>query len=99
MKSTFLKLQWRDLLKGFVVAVITSVVATLYTSFEQGSLPTLAELKTAGLVGIGAGIAYLIKNLFTDTVKEAETIVEQAKKEEVIDDNNGAPESVEQVGG
>jgi hypothetical protein len=38
-------------------------VATL----DSGALPTLAELKSAGIVGLTAGISYLLKNLLTNS--------------------------------
>ena len=64
MQSSFLRLGWRDAVKGFVVAAITVVLGGLYTSVEAGSLPSAAQLQTLGLA---AGIAYLLKNFLTNS--------------------------------
>ena len=64
-QSNFLSLNWKDLLKGFIVAAITAAVTGISQSLEAGSFPTVAQLKTSALVGLAAGISYLIKNFFT----------------------------------
>lgn len=67
MKSSFLNLNIQDLLKGFVVAGLTAIGTVLLPSLESGLFPDLALLKTAGITGLTAGIAYLLKNLFTNS--------------------------------
>lgn len=76
MKSDIFSINWRDLGKGFVTAVITAALTAIATSIEAGHLPTLAELKTAGLIGLVAGIAYIIKNFFTNGTGEAKKTLE-----------------------
>jgi hypothetical protein len=66
--SGFGNINWLDILKGFIVAVLTVVLAGVYTSVQSGKLPTLAELGTLGIAGLAAGIGYLIKNLFSNNV-------------------------------
>lgn len=61
--SSFGTLNWSDLLKGFVVAVLSSVLTTVYTSFQSGSLSF--DWKAIGLVAGTSGLGYLIKNLLT----------------------------------
>lgn len=63
--SSFFSLNWQDAFRGFLIAAITAVIATVGQSINAGNLPTLAELKIAGLAGLTAGISYIIKNLFT----------------------------------
>ena len=63
--SGLLQLNLRDAARGFLVAFITSVLATIGQSINAGTLPTLTQLKVAGIVGLTAGMGYLIKNLFT----------------------------------
>lgn len=63
--SAFLSLNWRDVLKGFIVAAISAAVTGIAQTFQAGAIPTLEQLKTAGLVGVAAGFSYLIKNFFT----------------------------------
>lgn len=67
--SSFLSLSWRDLGKGIILAFLTAFVTAIYTSFTgaEAHLPTLAEIQTAVTVGVGATVAYLIKNLFTNS--------------------------------
>ena len=64
-QSNFLALNWKDVAKGFVVAAITSAVTGISQSLEAGALPTLVQLKTSALIGLAAGLSYLIKNFFT----------------------------------
>jgi hypothetical protein len=64
-QSNLFSLNWRDALNGFVVTAITSVVTTIGQSFESGNLPTLPQLKTAGVVGLAAGFSYIVKNFFS----------------------------------
>jgi len=65
--SSFLKLNFQDLLKGVIVTVLTSVLTSVYTIIQSGVMPTLAELKTIALTGLMAGIAYLCKNILTNS--------------------------------
>ncbi|KKR55855.1 MAG: hypothetical protein UT94_C0055G0003 [Candidatus Uhrbacteria bacterium GW2011_GWF2_40_263] len=68
--SNLFSLNWKDVAKGFLVAVLTVVITGLGTSLQSGKLPTLAELGTLGLAGLGAGVAYLLKNFFTNSNNE-----------------------------
>lgn len=64
-QSNFLAINWADVAKGFIVAAITAAVAGISQSLEAGSFPSLVQLKTSALVGLAAGLSYLIKNFFT----------------------------------
>lgn len=70
MNSFFLKLGKSDLIKGVVVAAIAAVGTGLLPVLQSGALPTLAQLQTAGIAGLTAGLAYLLKNLFTNSQGE-----------------------------
>jgi VIT1/CCC1 family predicted Fe2+/Mn2+ transporter len=70
MKSSFLNLNTQDLVKGFVVAFLSAALTGLITTLDSGTLPTLAELKQAGIVGLTAGLSYLLKNLLTNSQDE-----------------------------
>lgn len=59
-----------DLVKGFFVAVVTVVLTAIVPLLQGGAFPTLGQLKTMGLAGLAAGIAYLIKNLLTNSKDE-----------------------------
>lgn len=60
---------WRDALKGLVVAVITAVLSTIYATIEQGGdlfdINYLSILKIA----LTAGIGYVLKNLLFEPPK------------------------------
>jgi hypothetical protein len=65
--SNFLNLNVDDLVKGFIVAFLSTALTGLISTLDSGALPTLAELKSAGIVGLTAGISYLLKNLLTNS--------------------------------
>lgn len=61
--SAFGKLNNNDMVKGLVVAMITGVLLFIYPLLVQHQLPQLSDvLYTAAI----AGVAYLIKNVFTN---------------------------------
>jgi hypothetical protein len=53
----------KEILHGAVVAIGGAVSAVIVPVLNSGTLPTGSQLKSAGVIGIGAGLAYLIKNL------------------------------------
>ena len=55
--SVFGKLNVRDLINGLVVAFLTASLTGLIATLESGALPTVDELKTAGLSGLVAALA------------------------------------------
>lgn len=63
-QSNFLSLGWRDLLRGFLLALIAFVLNWLQITFIP-ALDISPEVKTMIL----AGLAYLAKNLFTSPDK------------------------------
>ena len=66
--STFLKLNWKDLAKGFVVAIITALITACYQIIQTDFTFDWLTFKPAFLTAIAAGLSYLIKNLFTNSV-------------------------------
>jgi VIT1/CCC1 family predicted Fe2+/Mn2+ transporter len=65
--SKFLNLNLVDLGKGLIVAVITAVLTFAYEALQAGTLFAPGTLKTVGLVALSALVAYLLKNLFTNS--------------------------------
>ncbi len=61
MKSEFLKLNWRDLVNGFAMSVITPAIMVIYDSLNAGSL--VINWTLALTVGLAGGVGYLLKNL------------------------------------
>lgn len=78
--SPFGKLNLRDLLNGLVVAFLTASLTGLIQILDSGLLPDLLQLKTAGLSGLVAALAYLLKNLVSNSNGE------MAKKEPPVVD-------------
>jgi hypothetical protein len=55
----------KDLIKGLVVAVITTMGARVIPTLDAQTLPALAEWGNCAIVGLTAGISYLFKNILT----------------------------------
>jgi hypothetical protein len=70
MRSNFLNLNLRDFLKGLLLAVITAVVAFLYEKLLAGVPLDLELLKAVGMTALASFLAYLLKNLFTNSQGE-----------------------------
>lgn len=64
--SKYLTVGMRDFIKGAVMAALTASLTMLYQILQAGGTPTLDQLKASALVGVGAAIAYIIKNFFTN---------------------------------
>lgn len=81
MKSSLFRLNWHDLLKGLVIAILTPILVLIQAYFATGKLDI--ELDSILAVGLSGLIAYLLKNFFTDnsvsneTLKSASAIIEE----------------------
>lgn len=65
MKSSeFLKLNNRDWLKGLVMVVISAVLTIALEVLQNGSMNF--DWNKIAVVGLTAGVAYILKNLGTD---------------------------------
>lgn len=67
MNAKFLMINSDDLMRGFVTAVIASVLSSAVVILQAGNLPTVMQLKTIALVGVSSGVSYLVKNLLTNS--------------------------------
>jgi VIT1/CCC1 family predicted Fe2+/Mn2+ transporter len=67
MKSKFLNLDAKDAVNGFIVAFLSAALTGIVTTLDSGVLPNVAELKQAGVIGLTAGLSYLLKNLVTNS--------------------------------
>lgn len=67
MKSKFLSLDTKDAINGFVVAFLSAALTAVLATLDSGALPTLTEVKSAGIIGLTAGLSYLIKNVLTNS--------------------------------
>lgn len=62
-QSSFLALNWQDLVKGLTMAILTPVVVIVQQSILTGSLTF--DWKSIGIAAVAGGLAYLVKNFFT----------------------------------
>lgn len=68
MKSSFFTLNWKDIVKGFITAVIAALLTAAYQAIQEGTIAfTWVFWQPILITSVGAGIAYLIKNLFTNS--------------------------------
>lgn len=86
MKTNKFSITWQDAGKALLLTVITAFVSALWqsvgesfnTSDWEHIIPTKPQLTIAVSIAIKAGVAYIVKNFFTDTVKSAEKTLEIA---------------------
>jgi hypothetical protein len=69
-KSEFLKLGKSDWIRGLYITVGTQISTVLLVTLNSGKIPTLIELKVSTISGVAAGLAYILKNLFTNSNNE-----------------------------
>ena len=65
--SNFLNLNLQDLTKGFVVAFLSAALTGIVAILETSQLPQMSDLKAAAIVGLTAGLSYLLKNVLTNS--------------------------------
>ena len=61
--SSQFTLNWRDALKGLVVAILTPVFTTLLNSINEGSL--VFNMKLIWISAAGGGLGYIMKNFLS----------------------------------
>lgn len=67
MKSELFKLNWKDALKGCVVAVLSAGLTAVVTVLQSGAFPTTADWKNIAMVAVTAGASYILKNFLTNS--------------------------------
>lgn len=60
-------LQWRDIVRGFIMAGLTSALFVIQQSVESGELKF--NWHTIGMAAIGGGVGYLLKNWLIEPAK------------------------------
>jgi hypothetical protein len=70
MKTKFLRLGFRDFLKGLVLALITAVITFLTNELAANSTIDAELFKRIGITALIAFLSYLVKNLFTNNADE-----------------------------
>ena len=72
-KANLFNLNWRDVLKGLIMAFISAVVTGVYQLIQTNGIISWVTIKPVIVVGIGAGLSYLIKNYFTNSTDQFAT--------------------------
>jgi hypothetical protein len=67
MKSKFLSVDSRDIMKGIFIAFVTSVLAGIQKIFETGAGFDWPTFKPVLIAGICAAISYILKNLVSNS--------------------------------
>jgi hypothetical protein len=67
MRSKYLKLNTRDFINGIIVAIICTFLTGFYQLIANGGLINWVTLKPVVIAAIGSGVAYLTKNLLSNS--------------------------------
>lgn len=88
MKSKFFTLNLKDLIKGFIVAFSGALLTTIYQAINAGTIQWTIEFwQPILLTSVGAGISYLLKNLFTNSNDEFAK-KDNSDKTDIINNSN-----------
>lgn len=58
-------LAWRDVIRGFIIAVLTPIILIVQQSVEAGILTF--NWHQIAMASVAGGLAYLVKNFFEPT--------------------------------
>lgn len=83
------QLNWNDLTRGLLLAVISAVLTAVLEGLNEGGFEAI-NWKAILLVGATTAVSYLVKNFFTPT----EIVVKDAPKQVAEAVNDGAPVQV-----
>ena len=67
MKSKFLRLNSRDFINGLIVVMFCTFITGLYQLIANGGVINWLTIKPVVIAAIGSGVAYLTKNLLTNS--------------------------------
>ncbi len=68
-------INWRDIAKALLIAVITPALYIIQEAIAKGTFPSWNEI---GIAAVSGAVAYLIKNFFT----ASQTVIKEPKKDE-----------------
>lgn len=77
MKSKFLSLNWHDVAKGLLIAVLTPILVIVQSVLASGSF--VFDLKALVAVGLSGFVAYLLKNFFEGDDQQQPPTISTAK--------------------
>ena len=71
------RLNWKDILKGIVVAILTPAIVIIQASLDSGVLTF--NWHQIGMASVAGFLAYLTKNFFTP----AQTVIKKVNDEQI----------------
>jgi len=60
--SNFLSLNWKDIFKGLIMAILTPAAWVIQQSLDAGTL--VFNWKQIAMAAVAGGLSYLVKNFF-----------------------------------
>jgi hypothetical protein len=84
MNSSLFTLNSKDWIKGLVIAILTAIITVVYNTIQTGAL--VLDWKAISIAAISAALAYITKNLLTnsdDQLLTKEPVKKEIVKEEV----------------
>ena len=84
MKSTTFSIGWMDFAKGLLMAALAPALIIIYNTVNTGSFDI--DWKSVMAVAISSGLAYIIKNFFTNDVNASLKTISKAGGT-VLDEN------------
>ncbi len=93
MNSKKFKLNRNDLIKGLIMTVLAAVLATAYQLLMEVGLDwTSEQYKDVLVIALTTGIAYILKNFFTDGQNQTadaqlEKQLKKSNRKKYIDDD------------
>jgi hypothetical protein len=67
MKSKYLTLNWKDFVRGLLIAFLTSILTGIINILDTGAIFTWITIKPVLIAGISAALSYLLKCLATNS--------------------------------
>jgi hypothetical protein len=67
MNSKYLKLNTRDFINGIIVAILCTFITGFYQLIANGGVINWITIKPVVIAAIGSGVAYLTKNLLSNS--------------------------------
>ena len=80
MNSSLFTLNSKDWIKGLVIAVLTAIITVVYNTIQTGAL--VLDWKAISIAGISAALAYITKNLLTNS--NDQLLTKEPVKEEIV---------------
>lgn len=62
-QSSLYAINWRDALRGLILAIGTPVLVAVERQLDAGKIDF--SWKSLAMIGVGAGLTYMTKNFFT----------------------------------